>query len=240
LGVEYSETLTVTKYTGILPVINIDRDDLKLYLTAKGRTNNAADKELWSDYKNPNLKGELSDFYYRMVNGWMVDENNTNYLKVSQGAKVNFNAYSPFDVQPKTTGLTVELDFKISGVLNYDAHLLECLSYDNVGDIKTGFFITGDTFNYWASGKELVSINIVEGQRIKLSYVIEPLDSGKYPMCYTYLNGIISDVHNYQATDDFANNPQKPAYLKIDSTHGQIDVYNVRFYYSYNLIIMLL
>ena len=51
-------------------------------------------------------------------------------------------------------------------------------------------------------------------------------------MCYTYLNGIISDVHNYQATDDFANNSMNPAYLKIDSTYGQVDLYSVRFYSS--------
>ena len=232
LGISYTYTLNVTKYTGTLPVINIDRDDLKIYLTAKGRTNNAADKEFWPDYKNANLKGELTDFYYRSVNGWLTDENNVNYLKVSQGAKVVFDDYSPFGIQPKTSGLTIELDFRVSGVLDYDAHLIECLSHDNLGDIKTGFFITGNTFNYWASGKELVSLNIVEGQRIKLSYVIEPLESEKYPMCYTYLNGIISDAHNYQATDDFANNPQKPGYLKIDSMYGQVDIYSVRFYSS--------
>ena len=232
LGIAYTETLNVTKYTGVLPVINIDRDDLKLYLTARGRTNNSEDKIYWPDYKNPNLKGELTDFYFRSVNGWLVDENNVNYLKVSQGAKVAFDAYTPFGVQPKTTGLTIELDFRVSGVLDYDAHLIECISRDNMDDIKTGFFITGNTFNYWASNKELVSLNIVEGQRIKLSYVIEALESQKYPMCYTYLNGIISDVHNYQGSDDFANNPNKPAYLNVDSTFGQIDLYGIRIYSS--------
>jgi hypothetical protein len=50
-------------------------------------------------------------------------------------------------------------------------------------------------------------------------------------MCYTYLNGVISNVHNYQSTDDFANS-NNPAYLKIDSTYGQIDVYGIRFYSS--------
>ena len=232
LGVNFETTLNISKYTGVLPVVNIDRDDLKVYLTAKGRTNNASDKEYWPDYKNDVMKGQLSDFYFRSVNGWLTDTNKVNYLKASQGAKVLFDAYSPFNTEPKTSGLTIELDFRISGVLDYDAHLMECISRDNLGDIKTGFFITGNTFNYWASGKELVSLNIVEGQRIKLSYVIEPLESEKYPMCYTYLNGIISDVHNYQATDDFLNNPQNPGYLKIDSTNGQVDVYSVRFYSS--------
>lgn len=232
LGVSYSTTLVVTKYTGTLPIINMDRDDLKVYLTAKGRTNNAADKEFWPDHKNNNMKGSLSNFYYRTVNGWLMDNNGVDYLKVSQGAKVSFDAYSPFNVNPKTNGLTIELDFRISGVLDYDANLIECISKNAVGDIKTGFFITGNSFNYWASGKELTRLNLVEGQRIKLSYVIEPQSAHEFPMCYTYLNGIISSVYSQKESDDFVNHPQNPGYLKIDSTNGQIDIYNIRFYSS--------
>jgi hypothetical protein len=210
----------------------MDRDDLKVYLTAKGRTNNAADKEFWPDHKNSTMKGTLENFYYRTVNGWLKDDNKVDYLKVSQGAKVLFNAYSPFTTNAKTNGLTIELDFKISGVLDYDAHLMECVSRDLTGAIKTGFFITGNSFNYWASSKELTKLNLVEGQRIKLSYVIEPDAADNFPMCYTYLNGIISSVYSKKESDDFTNHPQNPAYLTIDSTFGQIDVYGIRFYSS--------
>ena len=232
LGISYTQILTVSKYNGVLPVVNIDRDDLKLYLTAKGRTNNAADKEQWPDYKDGNKKGQLTDFYYRNVNGWLVDGNKTPYLKVSQGAKLEFNDYSPFDHSIKSNGVTIELDFKLSGILNYTQPIMECLSYDNLGGVKTGFRVTGDKFKYYASGKELVSLDLVTDQRIKLSYVVEPTSADTYPMCYTYLNGIISDAHNYQATDDFGNNPQRKGYLKVDSTAGQIDIYNIRFYSS--------
>lgn len=231
LSVSYSSNINVTKYTGTLPVVNIDRDDLEVYLTAKGRTNNSADKDFWPDYKNGNMKGELSDFYFRSINGWLTDENGINYLKASQGAKVEFNAYSPFENDPKVNGLTIELDFKVSSVLDYSARLMECISYNSSNEIYTGFFVTGNTFNYWAGGKELVSLNIVENQRIKLSYVIEPVGSEKYPMCYTYLNGIISNVFNYPANTDFSNN-YIPGYFKVDSTYGQVDVYSVRYYSS--------
>jgi hypothetical protein len=83
LGVSYQTSIVVSKYTGTLPIINMDRDDLKVYLTAKGRTNNAADKELWPDHKNNNMKGSLENFYYRTVNGWLKDAQGTDYLKVS-------------------------------------------------------------------------------------------------------------------------------------------------------------
>ena len=51
-------------------------------------------------------------------------------------------------------------------------------------------------------------------------------------MCYTYLNGIISNVHRYEATDSFTNAPTVRGYLKIDSAAGDVNVYGVRFYSS--------
>jgi hypothetical protein len=77
----------------------------------------------------------------------------------------------------------------------------------------------------------LTTLTIVEGKRIRLSFVIEPT-SETYPMCYTYLDGIISKAINYDKTYDFKNNPQNPGYLKINSTGGQVCVYNIRFYSS--------
>lgn len=235
LGVTYTQVLTVNKYTGVLPVINVDRDDLKVYLTAKGRTNNAADKEYWPDYKNSTMKAKLSDFYFRTVNGWMTDENNVNYLKVSQGASVLFDEYRPYYNNPKTSGLTVELDFRMSGVTDYNTPLISCMACDNLGAYKTGFIVTGDSYDYYASGKQIVHLNLVEGERIKLSCVIEPTSAQKYPMCYTYLDGIISNAINYAADVDFTDDakdsqPDYQGLLRINSAAGQIDVYSVRFY----------
>jgi hypothetical protein len=48
-------------------------------------------------------------------------------------------------------------------------------------------------------------------------------------MCYTYLNGILSNAYNYQNSDDFSNSVYD-GFLKINSAYGQIDVYNIRFY----------
>lgn len=228
LGIDQPIALNVIDYTGSLPVINVDRDDLKIYLTAKGRTNNALDKEYWPDTKNSSIKAKLNDFYFRSVNGWMVDNEGVEYLKVSQGATVELDSYSPFAINPQTNGLTIELDFMIDGILDYEANLMECLSRTSTG-IWTGFAVKGDTFKYYVNEKELVSLNLVEGKRIKLSFVIEASSSQTYPMCYTFLDGIISNVVNYDKGYDFSNSTY-PGYLKIDSTGGQINVYNIRIY----------
>ena len=237
LGVVFETALEVHKYSGKLPVINVDRDDLKVYLTAKGRTNNTVDKNIWPDTKNSSIKATLNNFYYRTVNGWMVDNDGVDYLKVTQGANVQLLDFTPFEENPKTKGLTIELDFMIDGIFDYDCNFIECLSLYADKTIKTGFVVKGDTFKYYASGSELVSLNLVEGKRIKLAFVIEPQDQKDhegniipYPMCYTFLDGIISNVFHYLENDDFRNNAQNPAYLKINSDGGQINIYNIRIY----------
>lgn len=232
LNIVENFNLVITSYTGMMPVVDVTRDDLILYLTAKGRTNESADKNYWSNYKNTTQRAELKDFYYRSVNGWMIDEKNNSYLSVNQGANFEFKDYTPFDTDPTETGLTIELDFMIENVFDYSKNLIECISKTTTNNIKTGFTINGDTFKYYAGGNELTSLNLVKGNRIKLSYVIEPSSGAqKYPMCYTFLNGIISNVFKYDTSYDFTNSSNK-AYLKIDSTAGHIRIYNIRIYNS--------
>jgi hypothetical protein len=117
LGVEFKSELNIVKYSGTLPVINTERDDLKLYLTAKGKTNNSTDKAVWADYKNNTKQGALTNFYYRNINGWMQDENEVSYLKLNQGAQFEFTDFAPFtDIAPTSNGMTIELDFRVSAV----------------------------------------------------------------------------------------------------------------------------
>lgn len=232
LGISESYVLTITKYAGDLPVIKIDEDDLKVYLTAKKRTNTASNKNKWPDYKNPLKEGDLYDFYYKNVNGWLTDETGTKCLIVNQGASVEYKEYYPFSAaNPKTTGLTIELDFKVSGILDYSesARLIECLSYYNDGTIYSGFYVTGNSFNYYASGNSIVQIDLVEGKRIRLAFVIEQSSTQEFPMCFTYLNGHMCGAKNYYSTDIFTD-AQIPAYFKINSNYGEVALYNFRIY----------
>lgn len=223
--------LIISEYSGTLPVINIDRTDLEVYLTARGRTNNSTDKSYWPDSKNDARKGILSDFHFRAVDGWLKDANEVNYLKVSQGASVEFKDYSPYSKSPNTKGLTIELDFKLSGISNYSQSLIECLSLKADKNIKTGFRVTGDKFEYYVNGTAVSSLNLVQDKRIRITYVVDPESIGT-GLCYTYLNGIICGVYRLQVNDDFASSPDYPGYLNIYSTAGQVDIYNIRFYSS--------
>lgn len=237
LGIVYTATLNITKYTGQLPVINTNRDDLEVYLNPRGKTNDTLDKAVWTSYTSEE-QATLNNFYYENINGWFTDENNAPYLKVSQGATVSMATYRPFksDAMSNKKGATIEIDFKVSGVMDYDAQLIRCLSKNQKQVIQCGFAVTGNKAMLYTSRMNgendinPVNISIVENKRIRLTFVVEPRSAHDFPMIYTYLNGKLSAVNAYESTETFIDSADIPARLVIDSTHGQIDVYGIRFY----------
>lgn len=239
LNMTYSTLLTITEYTGKLPVIDTNRDDLDLYLNPRGKSNSSTDRDTWTNF-NGNFSASLKDFYYGSINGWFTDETGTPYLKFSQGAKLELPDYKPFATNAMDSskyGITIELDFKLSSVLDYDQDLISCISTDKDGIIYAGFKITGSKAYLYTSVKngitgDPVTLNMVENQRIKITYVIEKNDVD-FPMILTYLNGIISNVSKYEKTDRFVDaggDGATPGTLYINSQYGQVDIYGIRIY----------
>jgi hypothetical protein len=116
--------------------------------------------------------------------------------------------------------MTIELDFEVNGITNYDADIISCISTKKEStdkEISVGFKLVGDSVKLYSNQKNgygtqgaLTNIKIVEGQRTKISFVIEgnvAEGSAEYdsyfPMCYTYINGILSNAVMYDKTDSF-------------------------------------
>jgi hypothetical protein len=77
-----------------------------------------------------------------------------------------------------------------------------------------------------------MSLTLVEGKRIRVSYVIEPNDHTKdddFPMCLGYLDGKISGAVIYGKNDEFISGGIEPKFI-IDSTYADISVYGIRMY----------
>ena len=149
LGHSYTTNLIIEKYTGELPVIDTDNDALELYLNPRGKTNDSIDKNIWVSH-NKNYTAKLEDFYFESVNGWMTDEEGVPYLKISQGAKLTLNDYRPFRndaMNNSNYGIMVELDFKVSGILDFSQELIKCVSRSATsGFTNCGFSVTGNSF----------------------------------------------------------------------------------------------
>lgn len=259
----YSEGITfsnvrVIPYSGEAPTIKESEADL--YLSAVGRSNNEilsentslSQRDKWI-FKNYDCN--FKNFAWGNINGWLRDENNISILRLNSEAKLEVNYY-PFEkdvikLNDRQGGLTIELDFKISGVTNFEEPLIHCLSHDGNGDIQVGFQVTGqestiNTLNIHATGGTIregdddetqayntaiqgLTAKFIEDKRIHLTWVIER-NLTDYPMIKTYLNGIRSGITFYSRTDEMMQNKQDPAKIIFDSTFGNIDIYNIRIY----------
>lgn len=232
LGIIKEYNIIVNKYSGELPIINTNRTDLILYLNPVGKTNDSTTKTTWFS-QNGNQTGYLYDFYYGTNNGWLkdtIDGYQISCLKLSKGASLQLPDFAPFAFDPmQQQGMTIELDFKIDGVTDYDTELIKCISTNKDGVIQCGFAITGNTMKFYTNSTQS-TLNLVEGKRIKLTYLIEPRKNQKFPMVYTYLDGIISKVISYAETDSFKESTDHPARLQITSEAGEVYVYGIRFY----------
>ena len=239
-------TLDVLPYEGFLPIIKPEDENLMLYLTPKGQSNNAVDPTSWKDYNNK-YEAKLSDMHFSNTTGWLKDSKGIDYLSLASGGKLNIPDFYPFALDPTKTsildtfvgkGMTIELDLEVSGITNYNAEIIKCISLTEKSIIAVGFKLIGNQFYFYNSGKNghgnsgsLSSIKIVENKRTRISFVIEPNKGpGTFPMLLTYLNGVLSGAAIYSAdNDEFADNAV-PAKLTIDSTNASVKIYGIRFY----------
>ena len=247
------QDIIVKKYEGELPTI--DTTGLELSLSAAGRNNNEANKDSWVSGE---YEGQFEGFLWGNSNGWLPDSEGSTALKLTNGAKFSLPTYHPFREDATINGLTIELDFMFSGVLDYSKPLIQCLSvYDNT--IATGFHITGqkatlNSNNTKATSTELGGEEDSDGKineqdmalqgftqffnedtRIHLAYVIQSIPStpvaGKFYFVYTYLNGVLSGIMRMnENSEEFKDNINAPSFIEIDSSYGDIYIYNIRVY----------
>jgi hypothetical protein len=138
--------LTIIPYEGDVPVI--DESATEFYVTSMGKSNSQADRDVW---ESKGHGAQFINFLWGNENGWITNAKGETALKITNGAKLEFPTYHPFGKSAIENGLTIELDFMFSGILDYSKPLIHCLSTymgtDENGNpkttIKTGFNITG-------------------------------------------------------------------------------------------------
>lgn len=257
LGLTRSNLIDIMDYTGQIPIINPNKSTLDLYLTPQGYSNDLVEREFWYDYSGT-YKAQLSDINYSGVSGWVTDNQNISCLQLNSGAKLNLNNYEPFKTDPtipskgmlKGSGITIELDFEVSGITDYSQSSIKCFctnpEFKNPVKKGVGFELIGNVMKFYSNERNdfekqraLVSITITEGKRTRLSFVIDPRTKASssdeeyiknFPMCNTYINGILSNAVIY-GEDTFKQISEKSkALLEIDSTHASVKIYGIRIY----------
>lgn len=222
-GVDRVHTLKVTE--GDISIEHTT-SSLQLFLTADGRDNTDANREIW-EFPNPSggdsYKATLKDFNW-VTNGWMLDDDNEPCLRLTGKSRVTID-YDLFGTNPKATGRTIEFEFAVRDVNTLNSVAISCLDKDGIG-----FKATADeaTLSYrWNS----IHCYYKENKKVRVSIVID----NDYKFMSIYLNGVLTSTRKFADDVDFTqspilDSPRTMPPIEIGSDECSVDLYTIRVY----------
>lgn len=195
-------------------VVEPETQDLELYLTSQNRSNSDTNKEEW---KFNDITASFSGFNWKN-NGWVKDDNGYSCLRVSGGASVTLPLHL-FASDFRATGKTIEFEFMVHDVYNYDTPVISCWSGDR------GIQITSQTA-LLKSEQSSIDTRFKDEERIRLAFVVEKRADNR--LVGIYVNGIKSGSMQYPDADNFMQSV--PVDIIIGCSDATIDIYNIRSY----------
>ena len=168
-------------------------DGLALYLTAKGKTNSAIDKDSWV-YKS--VSTTFSGFKWNSISGW-----NNGALYIPNGASISIG-YAPLAGNVTAKGKTIELEIGSTNVYDDNAILMDLRNSNGVG-----LLITASEITLTSAGGAKINKRYMSNEIIRVSIVINRT-SGVNNKClaFIYVNGENSGAVNFAETDSFTSN----------------------------------
>ena len=198
-----------------------ETNDLALYLTSYGRSNNETNPSQWS---YGDVEASLTGFNFTS-DGWMEDEDGITVLRVGGDARVEIPVHL-FAKDFRTTGKTIEIEFASRNVLDYDAVIADCwMPFNGFWEGGRGLQITAQQAMLRSEQSE-VATRYKEDDHLRLSFVIEKRSGNR--LILGYVNGIISGMVQYPDDDDFSQSA--PVNITLGSNQCTIDIYNIRVY----------
>lgn len=194
--------------------IGAETQDLSLYLSSYGRSNNEATPGTWS---YGDIQAVFSGFNYSS-DGWQLDKDNNTVLRVSGDARLTI-PYKAFAQDFRTGGKTIEFEFATRDVMDYDAVVVSCMSGNR------GIQLTAQKALLKSEQSE-ISTQYKEDEHVRISFAVEKRAENR--LIYCYINGVMSGTVQYPQDDDFAQTA--PVDISIGSNDCTIDLYCIRVY----------
>ena len=191
-----------------------ETQDLRLYLTSQGRSNQDTNREVW-EWKD--IRARLEGLNYA-TNGWVTDAEGSVCLRLSGGARASI-PLELFGSDVLRTGKTIELEFAVRQVTDYGAVVLQCM------DGGVGLELTPNRISL-TSVQSRAETRYKEDERVRVSFVVEKQADNR--LMQLYVNGIKSQSLQYPSTDSLTQ--RNPAELTMGSASATLDVYNIRVY----------
>ena len=194
--------------------IGAETQDLSLYLSSYGRSNNEATPGTWS---YGDIQAVFTGFNFAS-DGWRLDKDNNTVLRVAGDARLTI-PYKAFAQDFRTGGKTIELEFATRDVMDYDAVVVSCMSGGR------GIELTAQRA-LLQSEQSSISTQYKEDEHVRISFVVEKRAENR--LIYCYINGVMSGTVQYPQDDDFAQTV--PVDISIGSNDCTIDLYCIRVY----------
>lgn len=210
---ETRKTIAVTVTESSMD-IGAETQDLVLYLSSYGRSNNEANPGTWA---YGDLQAVFTGFNYSS-DGWQLDKDNNTVLRVAGDARLKI-PYKAFAQDFRTVGKTIELEFATRDVMDYDAVIMSCMSGGR------GFELTAQRALLKSEQSE-ISTQYKEDEHVRIAFAVEKRAENR--LVYCYINGIMSGTVQYPTDDDFAQ--AVPVDISVGSNDCTIDLYNIRIY----------
>ena len=191
-----------------------ETQNLELFLTSQGRSNQDTDKETW---ESNGIAASFSEMNY-ITNGWIVDKDGNTAMRLSGGAAMTI-PLKLFSNDIRQTGKTIEIEFAVHQVMDYEGVVLSCKQ----GGI--GLQLTPNTISL-TSEQSTLETKYKEDERVRVSFVIEKRTNNR--LMQIYINGIKSQSLQYPANDGFVQS--SPVDITVVSSTATIDIYNIRSY----------
>lgn len=223
-GTVYKEfTITVLKST---IKISPHEGNLVLHLNPYQRDNsNEETRGTWTQvwdqgqWVDTNVNPVFTGFNWKS-DGWIKDSNNIDVLRLHSLAKVEI-PFDPFDPENATAiptnGMTIELEFATSSVMNYNSPVISCM-YEGVG-----FEVTSQEARLSGAG-ESIGTQFKEDEHVRISFVITRQNPEH--IIYIYINGVLSGAKRYSG--NFAH--LQSSKITLGSQFSTLDLYHIRIY----------
>lgn len=191
-----------------------ETEDLALYLTAQGRSNNEETRDVWA-YNS--IESVFSGFTWRL-DGWQHDEDSITVLRLNDQARVTI-PYKIFGSDFKSTGKTIEIEFATRDVVDYSTTILSCFA-DGIGLKVTPQSVT------FAGAQTSTNTLYKDNEHVRLSIVVEKQTDHR--LILIYINGIMSRAVQYASGERFSQ--LTPVNITLGSSDCTLDIYNIRVY----------
>ena len=212
-----TKTINITVTESDIDVDPVTQD-LKLFLSSGGRSNNEEHPDTWTfGTGSGQIACTFSGFNFTS-DGWQSDEDGITVLRVSGAARLTI-PYKPFASDFRSTGKTIELEFATRNVLDYDAVILSCLNGGR------GLSMTAQKATLTSEQSE-ISIQYKEDEHIRVAFVAEKRSKNRF--LTVYIDGIPSGIVQYPDDDDFSQ--VSPVNISVGSNDCTIDLYCIRVY----------